>query len=493
MIKWNDQSRFRAQVNMEWYVLGNGPWDYTAVAPNLGVAITSPNLAAVSNMSTDLADSSAISIDDATATTANSSTNSALQAAKPQQVFGEQYSDYPNGPGTARTITVAQTGHDPQFNYVQTYEETVLKSLFRGELDGRRYAPIRTDYGSIYASMVFRTSDLRQIMFSWIYETAAGCQDSCSDQLPPVVEAQGFKGVQTLPRQLRYNRETKTLNAFPVAETALLRGTQVYNTSGVTVGSPANATILVPVSTIPAAGTGSNRSTRRIGPSSQTSNITARQFEVQLNFTVNPSGTTAGNDRNATSNSSSNAPVAFAVGVRILTGNNTYTEVFMNGTAVEGSQSGSNSTGGAAAWSIRKLYIWVDRTNAGGATNTSYTEGGPVPLPVTDNAWQLPEQQLGLSVWVDHSVIEAFAMGGLARVTSRVYPAGDDVAWGLAAWALPPSSGTAGSIAAAIPGVTRSQPASLTAAAAASRAAAQGVTVQAQVWEVNNAWLAPDC
>lgn len=55
----------------------------------------------------------------------------------------------------------------------------------------------------------------------------AGCQGSCSDQLPPVVAKQGFKGAQTMPRQLRYSRATKTLCAYPVPEVQALRGKQV--------------------------------------------------------------------------------------------------------------------------------------------------------------------------------------------------------------------------------------------------------------------------
>lgn len=49
----------------------------------------------------------------------------------------------------------------------------------------------------------------------------------CSDELPDPVKRQGFKGVQTLPRQLTYEPLTKTLRAYPVNETAKLRGKQV--------------------------------------------------------------------------------------------------------------------------------------------------------------------------------------------------------------------------------------------------------------------------
>ena len=43
---------------------------------------------------------------------------------------------------------------------------------------------------------------------------------------------QGFKGVQTLPRQLSYDRSTKTVRAYPIAEIAKLRGRQVGDGRG---------------------------------------------------------------------------------------------------------------------------------------------------------------------------------------------------------------------------------------------------------------------
>lgn len=49
----------------------------------------------------------------------------------------------------------------------------------------------------------------------------------CSDELPEAIVRQGFKGVQTLPRQLSYDPLTKTLRAYPVNETNSLRGSQV--------------------------------------------------------------------------------------------------------------------------------------------------------------------------------------------------------------------------------------------------------------------------
>jgi hypothetical protein len=77
-------------------------------------------------------------------------------------------------------------------------------------------------------------------MISWVQDTAAGCADSCSDQLPPVIERMGFKGTQTVVRQLSYDRVTKTLRAYPVREVELLRGAWVScRQSSVSTGSGA--------------------------------------------------------------------------------------------------------------------------------------------------------------------------------------------------------------------------------------------------------------
>jgi hypothetical protein len=122
---------------MEWYVLGNGPWDYAAIHPDL--ARKSP---------------------------------AAESGAK--GMFGKQYSGYPNETDLSRVPTVTQRNQDEDFNQISNWEKSATRSLFTGKIDGQRFAPMRTDYGSTYASMVFRTVDMRQVMFSWIYETAAG-------------------------------------------------------------------------------------------------------------------------------------------------------------------------------------------------------------------------------------------------------------------------------------------------------------------------------
>lgn len=135
-LKWDDQSSFRGLFSMEWYVLGNG-WDYSAVNP--------PD------------------------TTANSTNTSPST----QGLFGLQYSEYYNGTGAGKAAVPAAS-LSQGYNEISNAEESGLTSLFTGKLDGQLFAPMRVDYGSLYASMAFRTSDRRQILFSWIYETAAG-------------------------------------------------------------------------------------------------------------------------------------------------------------------------------------------------------------------------------------------------------------------------------------------------------------------------------
>eukprot|EP00775_Hariotina_reticulata_P005547 gene5547-5783_t len=271
LLKWDDQSHFRGDFNAEWYVLGNGPWDYSALKPPNPGGSRAPR-------------------------------PGPQYGSYRKPVFGLEYSGYPNT--TIPNKNAANDGRSNAYNTVDAAAHSASSSLFRGEIDGQKFAPMRMDYGSIYASMMFRTEDKRQVMLSWIYETAAGCEGSCSDQLPEVVAKQGFKGAISLPKQLTFNPATKTLRAYPIKEVELLRGKQPWTISGT---------------------------------------------------------------------------------------------------------------------------------------------------------------KLGLSVWVDHSVIEVHAMGGLARATSRIYPENDDSAWGLAVWAACPGGATT------------------------------GARVDAQVWEMNNMWLTPNC
>ncbi len=120
---------------------------------------------------------------------------------------------------------------------------------------------------------------------------------------------------------------------------------------------------------------------------------------------------------------------------------------------------------------MEKLDVFVDRTCSGGATGGGGKAGAPLyeganapsswvgggvdmpPLGVSaaaarcsvggdDSSAGIPACQrigdddremgsLSLDVWVDASVVEAFAMGGRGRVTTRVYPLDEAVAWGV--------------------------------------------------------------
>jgi hypothetical protein len=136
-LKWDDQSNFRDLFSMEWYVLGNG-WDYSAVNPEEASNSTSVNESGL---------------------------------------FGLQFSEYYNGTGAGKASVPQQNRSvDARYNEVANAEESAFKNLFTGKLDGQLYAPMRVDFGSLYASMAFRTSDKRQILLSWIFETAAGME-----------------------------------------------------------------------------------------------------------------------------------------------------------------------------------------------------------------------------------------------------------------------------------------------------------------------------
>jgi hypothetical protein len=225
---------------------------------------------------------------------------------------------------------------------------------------------------------------------------------------------------------------------------------QIYSAPKAAAATLPATTALVPTATVPGWVQGANN----ILPASQ---VTARQFEVQAAFSLSPS--TGSSNSTATGNSTQagvrdrfqlQAPGDFAVGVRLDFGRSQYADAYLRGTV--GGQTLTN------------LSLWFDRSQAGPQSNTTWLEGGPVPLPVdASKAWQLPQEPLPLSVWVDHGVIEIFAMQGLGRLTSRVYPGGDDIAWGATAWVLPPEAGS------------------------------WGAELDAQAWEMLSAWLPPSC
>ena len=169
----------------------------------------------------------------------------------------------------------------------------------------------------------------------------------------------------------------------------------------------------------------------------------ARQFEVRLSFTVGPlPGGALGVPPAGRAN--------FTVGARLLLGQSSHVDIVLQGVA-DAAAAGTPQTGQQEQpqgqqqqqqrWMrVVNLSVAVDKTQAGGFT-PAVTENGPVPLPVVlpvgsassggSADWWLPGRPLTLDVFVDHSVVEVYAMRGLARVTSRIYPADETSSWGL--------------------------------------------------------------
>lgn len=202
---------------------------------------------------------------------------------------------------------------------------------------------------------------------------------------------------------------------------------QAHSSTHASIATHPHVTTLVPVSAVPSSG--------KLSASS----ITARQFEVQATFTLLPPGSGSTGPKLATEAGQRRSagrivqqPDEFAFGVRIELGSGAYADAYLKGTV-------TSLAPQSPAYGISNLFVWFDRSNAGPGTNTTFMEGGPIPLPVDPaKGWTAPDTPLTLSVWVDHGVVEIFAMGGLARITSRIYPLDDSVAWGVSTWAIPP-------------------------------------------------------
>ncbi|GIL98476.1 hypothetical protein Vretimale_3801, partial [Volvox reticuliferus] len=79
----------------------------------------------------------------------------------------------------------------------------------------------------------------------------------------------------------------------------------------------------------------------------------------------------------------------------------------------------------AAAWESGNRSSGSDNGDEGDGSG-GFSDSSPQRVAVLGTS---------LQALVDHSVLEAFGGCGRARVTSRFYPAGEDVAWGVQAYA----------------------------------------------------------
>lgn len=272
---------------------------------------------------------------------------------------------------------------DQPLNYTEGRDKDA--PLFSNQVGGSASEPLLLDHGSVYASKTFLTSDGRRLWWGWVYETSAGCSEMCS-QGTPLTDALGWQGAQTLPREITYDADSRALLLNPVRETERLRQGVLFE--GSVQGAPAGkAQVVVP-------------------SGQPTSGAPLRQMELLASFHL------------AATSSGSSGALQFSVGATIDTGHSNRAVVTLTGSAAADS---------AGQWVVLAADMWVDTSRVGGATQAGLW-GGPVPLPPAG----LPASDLQLRVFVDHSLVEAYALGGRQRTTVRMYPLDVGVSWGVA-------------------------------------------------------------
>lgn len=135
-----------------------------------------------------------------------------------------------------------------------------------------------------------------------------------------------------------------------------------------------------------------------------------RQFEALVSFALD-----AGQDSNANE-------LNYNVGIALTTGAAEHTVIRAAGTWVPP----RDGQGGR----ILSAAVYVDTRNAGGATKAGL-QGGIVPLP----AKGIAVEELQLRVFVDHSIVETYALQGRACITTRIYPLAPYASWGVSVFA----------------------------------------------------------
>lgn len=139
MVKWDDQSRFRGVFSMEWYVLGNGPWDFAALHPK-------PQNTTGTNAHIE-SEAAANTLPRKMGSTDSKDATDSVRSRSGGTDLGQQDSTYPH---TSHEHNLADSAQNTDFNYVEAGVTAATKSLFKGELDGQTFAPLRT--GKLHCS-----------------------------------------------------------------------------------------------------------------------------------------------------------------------------------------------------------------------------------------------------------------------------------------------------------------------------------------------------
>ena len=232
--------------------------------------------------------------------------------------------------------------------------------------------PQPLDGGEVYAAQTMLAGDgARRILLAWAQDYNDGGRES----MPPAPAAtKGWAGCLTLPRVLSLDASTPPrLVQTPAPELAALRAVNGSWTGPGTVELFAEAPALqLPLPPSPSGGL---------------------QREVRLAFSFEACGATVG------------AGLLLTHGHMGAAGPRTNVSVSLEP---------------GAGWGT----LTVDRWHTGGPGDAR-PQSAPFRIGVGSRS-------VALHVFVDHSIVEAYAEGGAGVVTSRVYPEAGD--WGLALW-----------------------------------------------------------
>ncbi len=115
----------------------------------------------------------------------------------------------------------------------------------------------------------------------------------------------------------------------------------------------------------------------------------------------------------------------YNVGISLLTGRSGEASIRATGTWVPADANGNQAR-------IMSAAVYVDTRNAGGATQPTL-QGGGVVLPPDG----IPVEELELRVFIDHSIMETYALRGRTCITTRIYPLTQATdGWGLGVFSV---------------------------------------------------------